>query len=60
MDVLDGNGFIPDYQAFDTSPNSKLEKGMHWIAAESSGRTPELATKVYTSLTEMRRILQEN
>jgi len=55
MDVLDGNGFVPDYQAFDTSPNSKFEKGMHWVAAESSGRTPE-----YTSLTEMRRVLQEN
>lgn len=59
-EILDANWFTPDYQVFDTSWAGKVEGGLHWLAAESSGRTPELAAKTYTSLSEMRKVLNDN
>lgn len=59
-DILNGNGFVPGYQVFDTSASGKYEKGLHKAAAISSGEPIETPTKKLVALSAMRKTLQDN
>ncbi len=58
-EILESNGFLPEFQAFDTSPTTKIEKWVHRVAAESSGRSIEMASKKMAALAQMKSALDD-